>query len=95
MFNIYFKVYSEKVWGIDCVASVLNGSTADQWSFLAKAIRKRLFKMSGRKIPTSWMNFSIPTSYRRISERLRDGIEVLNEVMLNAAVEKIYIRMQR
>ena len=92
MFNIYFKVYSEKVWGIDCsrisaewVDRRINGLS------LAKAIRNAYSKMSGRKIPTLVDEFLYPDfGIGRISERLRDGIDVLNEVMLNAAVEKIY-----
>ncbi len=91
MFDIYFKVYSEKVWGIDCsrisaewVDRRINGLS------LAKAVRNAFSKVSGRKIPTLVDEFLYPAlGIGRIAERLKEGIEVLNKVVLDAGVEEI------
>jgi len=92
MFNIYFKVYSEKVWGIDCsrisaewVDRRINGLS------LAKALKNAFFRVSGKKIPTLVDSFFYPKlGIGRISDRLKDEIEVCNDVMLDTRVEAIH-----
>ena len=92
MFDIYFKVYSEKVWGIDCsrisaewVDRRINGLS------LGKALKNAFFRASGKKIPTLVDKFFYPElGIGRISERLRDGIEVCNDVLLDTRVEAIH-----
>jgi protoporphyrinogen oxidase len=77
MFNIYFKEYSEKVWGIDCsrisaewVAQRIKGLS------LAKAVKSAFFKVSGRDLPSLVDSFVYPKlGIGRISERLREEIE--------------------
>ncbi len=91
MFNIYFREYSEKVWGIPCgrisaewVAQRISGLS------LAKAVKNAFFKMSGRDLPTLADRFLYPRlGIGRIAERLREEIETLNQVNTGAAVEKI------
>lgn len=91
MFDIYFKVYSEKVWGIDCsrisaewVDRRINGLS------LAKALKNAFFRVSGRKIPTLVDEFFYPKlGIGRISDRLKDEIDLDNDVMLNTKVETI------
>lgn len=77
MFNIYFKQYSEKVWGIDCqkisekwVEKRIHGLS------LWKALKNAFFKFSGRSIPTLADTFIYPRlGIGRISDRFREEIE--------------------
>lgn len=92
MFDIYFKVYSEKVWGIDCsrisaewVDRRINGLS------LAKALKNAFLRVSGKKIPTLVDEFFYPKlGIGRISERLKDEIVVNNSVLLDTRVESIH-----
>lgn len=93
MYEIYFKVYSEKVWGIDCrdisaewVDRRISGLS------LGKAIMNAFSKAGGRKIPTLVDEFLYPElGIGRMSERLKEDIEVSgNNVYLNAGVKAIY-----
>ncbi len=92
MFDIYFKVYSEKVWGIPCntisaewVDRRINGLS------LAKAIRNAFSRVSGRKIPTLVDEFLYPSlGIGRISDRLKEEIELSNMVLLETSVEAIH-----
>ena len=91
MFDIYFKVYSEKVWGIPCntisaewVDRRINGLS------LATAIRNAFSRVSGRKIPTLVDEFLYPElGIGRISDRLKEEIELLNTVRMDTRVEAI------
>ncbi len=88
MFNIYFKEYSEKVWGIDCsrisatwVAQRIKGLS------LAKAVKNALFKVSGKDLATLTDSFYYPSlGIGRLSDRLRDEIEKSNEVFTDAGI---------
>lgn len=92
MFSIYFKEYSEKVWGIDCsrisadwVSQRIRGLS------LSKAVKNAFFKFSGRDIPTLADRFDYPQlGIGRISERLKDEIERDNAVFTNTRVERIH-----
>ena len=92
MFDLYFKVYSEKVWGIDCsrismdwVAQRIRGLS------LAGAIKNAFFKFSGRDIPSLADRFSYAElGIGRISDRLREEIERHGPVLTNTRVERIY-----
>ncbi len=91
MFDIYFKEYSEKVWGIDCsdisaawVAQRIKGLS------LAKAIKNAFFKFSGRDLATLTDRFDYPSlGIGRLSDRLKEEIEASNTVFTNARVERI------
>jgi protoporphyrinogen oxidase len=91
MFNIYFKDYSEKVWGIDC------GSISAEWVAqrikglsLAKAVKNAFFKFSGKDIPTLADRFLYPErGIGRLSDRLKDEIEKRNEVITGTRVVRI------
>ncbi len=91
MFNIYFREYSEKVWGIDCsrisaewVAQRIKGLS------LSSAIKNAFFKFSGRDLATLADRFFYPElGIGRISERLREEIERKNNVYTGTAVEQI------
>jgi len=92
MFNIYFKEYSEKVWGIDCsrisaewVAQRIKGLS------LAKAVKNAFFKFSGKDLPTLADRFIYPKlGIGRISERLKEEIEKTGEVRTGTRVERLH-----
>ncbi|MCC6347345.1 MAG: FAD-dependent oxidoreductase, partial [Nitrospirales bacterium] len=92
MFRIYFKEYSEKVWGLDCsrisvdwVAQRIRGLS------LTKAIKNAFFTFSGRDIPSLVDEFDYPSlGIGRISDRLREEIERSNSVFTGACVERIH-----
>lgn len=77
LFDIYFKQYSEKVWGIGC------GSISAEWVArrirglsLSKAVMNAFFRMKGRDIPSLVDEFLYPRlGIGRISDRLREEIE--------------------
>jgi len=91
MFTLYFKEYSEKVWGIDCsrisatwVAQRIKGLS------LAKALKNAFFKFSGRDLATLTDSFTYPSlGIGRISDRLRDEIEKSGHVHTGAKVVRI------
>ncbi len=77
MFTIYFKEYSEKVWGIDCsrisaawVAQRIKGLS------LARAMKNAFIRASGKDLATLTDRFFYPKlGIGRLSERLREEIE--------------------
>jgi len=91
LFDIYFREYSEKVWGIECsricmewVAQRINGLS------LVTAIKNAFLKFSGRDIATLADRFFYPKlGIGRISERLKDGIERRNPVFMNTEVIRL------
>jgi len=91
MFTLYFKEYSEKVWGIDCsrisatwVAQRIKGLS------LAKALKNAFFKFSGRGLATLTDSFTYPSlGIGRISGRLRDEIEKTGDVHTGTKVIRI------
>jgi protoporphyrinogen oxidase len=91
MFDIYFKEYSEKVWGIECsrisaewVAQRIKGLS------LGKAIKNAFFKFSGTNLPTLADSFIYPQlGIGRISERLAEKINESNKVFTDTCVERI------
>ena len=91
MFTLYFKEYSEKVWGIDCsrisaawVAQRIQGLS------LAKAVKNAFFKFSGKGLPTLTDTFTYPSlGIGRISDRLRDEIEKSGDVHTGTKVVRI------
>jgi len=91
MFNIYFKEYSEKVWGIDCkrisvdwVAQRIRGLS------LGAALRNAFFKLGGTNVPSLVDRFDYPRlGIGRIAERLREEIEKENVVNTGISIKKI------
>jgi len=99
MFDIYFKEYSEKVWGIDCsrisaewVAQRIRGLS------LAKAVKSAFSKFSGKDIPSFADRFIYPElGIGRISDRLREEIEKHNNVFTDSGVVRVkhsYFRIE-
>ena len=91
MFDIYFREYSEKVWGIKCdrisaewVEQRIRGLS------LSKAIRNAFFKMNGKDLPTLADMFFYPQlGIGRISDRLKEEIDRHNDVFTETSVERI------
>lgn len=91
MFDIYFKEYSEKVWGMDC-----SGISAEWVSqrikglSLAKAVKNAFFRLNGKDLPTLVDQFSYPSlGIGRISDRLREEIERGGDVFTGTKVERL------
>ncbi len=90
MFRLYFREYSEKVWGIECnkmseewVAQRIKGLS------LSVAIRNAFFK-SQQPVATLIERFLYPKlGIGRISERLQEEIRKSGEIFLNARVTRI------
>jgi len=91
LFNIFFKEYSEKVWGVDCscmsqecVAQRIKGLS------LGAAIRNAFCRFDGINILTLVDKFIYPSKgIGRISERLKEEIVKENSVLLNVRVEQL------
>jgi len=92
MFNLYFKNYSEKVWGIDCqniskdwVAKRIDGLSL--WQF----IQHSLVKFRTNKVKTLTDTFSYPRlGIGQLSDRMNDLIITRNSVRTEASVDKIF-----
>ncbi len=91
MFDIYFKEYSEKVWGIDC--NRISAEWVDQriqGLSLSKAIANAAFKKRTGEIPTLVDSFMYPRlGIGRISDVLKAGIEKSGRVFTRTRVEQI------
>lgn len=91
MFDIYFKEYSEKVWGIECsrisaewVAQRIRGLS------LAKAVKSAFSKFSGNDMPSFVERFIYPElGIGRISDRFREEIEKHNNVFTDTGVVRV------
>lgn len=91
MFNIYFKEYSEKVWGIDCdkiseswVSKRIEGLS------LGVAIKNAFFKFSGSGVNSLIDRFIYPPEgIGRLSENLKAEIEEDNTVLTNTKAYRI------
>jgi protoporphyrinogen oxidase len=91
MFNLYFKEYSEKVWGLDCdriseewVAQRIKGLS------LTVAVREALFKSKSRKVATLIERFLYPElGIGRISDRLQEEIKKNSPVYTSCSAVQI------
>ncbi|MDH5542003.1 MAG: FAD-dependent oxidoreductase [Nitrospinota bacterium] len=92
MFNLYFKGYSEKVWGIESsrisqewVSQRIKGLS--MWS----ALKNAFFKFSGGDIDTLADSFIYPeTGIGEISDNLMRSLGNGNAVFSGARVEKVF-----
>jgi protoporphyrinogen oxidase len=91
MFNIYFKEYSEKVWGIDC------SRISEEWVSkrieglsLGVAVKNAFFKFSGQTVNSLIDKFIYPSAgIGQISDNLKDEIEKDNSVLTNTKAYRI------
>lgn len=92
MFELYFRQYSEKVWGIDCkeismewVAGRIDGLS------LWKAVKNSLFKLKNGSIRTLTDKFYYPLQgIGQLSERLKEEIERENTLLTGCEVAQIH-----
>ena len=91
MFELYFRDYSEKVWGIGC------RDISAQWMAervqglsLGTAVRRALWPR-GPALPTLVDRFLYPRfGIGRIAERLREEIGRSGEVLTDARIERVH-----
>ncbi|MEC4685673.1 MAG: FAD-dependent oxidoreductase [Nitrospirota bacterium] len=77
MFDLYFKEYSEKVWGIDC-KSISQEWVSERIKGLSlwEAIKNGFTKVSGKSIKTLADEFIYPPyGIGQLSDNLKEGIE--------------------
>ena len=91
MFDLYFKEYSEKVWGIDCRSISMEWvSRRIEGLSLWKAIKNAFSKQSGRDVDTLADSFLYPaTGIGLISDRLQQAIEEHNRIRTNTRVSRV------
>lgn len=91
MFEIYFKVYSEKVWGIPCTR--ISRSWVEQrirGLSLATALKSAFFKYFGRDIPTLADEFLYPKlGIGRLSDRIGEEVAKAGSVYTSSPVETV------
>lgn len=91
MFDLYFKEYSEKVWGISCREISMEWvSRRIEGLSLWKAIKNAFSKRSGSDIHTLADSFLYPArGIGLISDRLQQAIEEHNRVRTNTRVSRV------
>ena len=91
LFNLYFRDYSEKVWGIGCrdISAEWMAQRVQGLS-LGAAIR-RAFLKRGPELPTLTDRFLYPRlGVGRIAERLREEIEPFCEILTDTRVVRLH-----
>lgn len=91
MYGLYFKDYSEKVWGIDC------NNIAKEWIAqriqglsLGEAVKSALLKKADNKYTTLVDQFIYPhLGIGAISDRLQEGIADSNEVLTQTSLVRL------
>ncbi len=91
MFRIYFREYSEKIWGVEC------GRISMEWVeqrirglSLGRAVKQALFKSGGGDIATLAEEFLYPPlGIGQIAEKMRDEIDRENRVLPNVRAERL------
>jgi len=92
MYEIFFKNYTEKVWGGPCSqGSAIWASQRIKGMSLLSTIRETIFP-SKKERPVSLIpHFKYPAhGIGRISERMKQEIEKKNQIRLNSGVAKIF-----
>jgi len=91
LFNIYFKEYSEKIWGIDC------NRICKQWVehriqglSLGVAIKNALLRSAGTELCTLASKFLYPPlGIGQIAENMKMEVDKNNSVLTNANIVQI------
>jgi protoporphyrinogen oxidase len=92
LFNLYFKQYSEKVWGVGCdrisadwVAQRIRGLS------LGVALKNAFFKVCGKDLPTLADHFLYPSlGVGRIAERLLESTGELGTLHSDTRVTRVH-----
>jgi protoporphyrinogen oxidase len=92
MFDLYFREYSEKVWGIPC-ARISESWVARriQGLSLGAAVKHAFFKMAGREIPTFADRFHYPAlGIGRLADRFAEEVaDADGKIMTSARIERV------
>jgi protoporphyrinogen oxidase len=92
LFSIFFKQYSEKVWGIDC--SRISAEWVNrriQSLSLFKAITHAVLKKKAAQLPTLVDSFVYPTlGIGRIADRLAAGIQRSGRIYTDTRIVRIH-----
>ncbi|MDX1763052.1 MAG: FAD-dependent oxidoreductase [bacterium] len=97
MFDLYFKDYSEKVWGIGCNAIDMDwiAQRIDGLS-LSQVIKTAFSKVRGREVKTLTDTFHYPRwGIGQLADKLGEAIGKTNRVMTGTAVTRIHHRSHR
>ncbi|MFV1997842.1 MAG: FAD-dependent oxidoreductase, partial [Acidiferrobacterales bacterium] len=95
LFDIYFREYSEKVWGIDCNQICMEWMEQRiQKLSLGKAIKKALFKYRGNSRSSDERTLASEFLYPsmgigRIADRLKEEIEKNSSVLTHSRIVRI------
>lgn len=91
LFDVYFKEYSEKVWGIGCRSISADWAAQRiQGLSVGAAVRNAFLRDRGGAIRTLAERFLYPSlGIGRIAERLREEIERENEVLCGVEVSRL------
>ncbi len=92
MFDLYFKDYSEKVWGTGCgniskewVEQRINGLS--MWA----TVKNAFFKFSGKNIDTLADSFIYPKyGIGQIAEKMKEEISRSGNVLTKTSVDRVY-----
>jgi len=92
MFDLYFKQYSEKVWGIDC------GNISQEWVAqrikglsLWEVVKNSCFRLRGRKVDTLADGFLYPSlGIGAIADSFRRYLSREHSVLTSSGVRKIF-----
>ena len=97
LFDLYFRDYSEKVWGIGCrEISALWMAQRVQGLSLGEAIRRALISRRGPELPTLTDRFLYPRlGIGRIAERLREEVERTGAVLTDTRVIRVHHKGRR
>lgn len=91
LFDIYFKEYSEKIWGIDCRHICMEWMEQRiRGLSLGTAIKQALFKSNGRELKTLASEFLYPSrGIGQLAEKLKGAIEESNSVLTDSSIVRI------
>ncbi|HEB49424.1 MAG TPA: FAD-dependent oxidoreductase [Desulfobulbus sp.] len=91
MFELYFKAYSEKVWGIRCdrISRDWVARRIDNLS-LARFVRHAFLRFGAGRVKTLSDTFLYPRQgIGQLADRLHEGIVAANRVRTSAVVEQV------
>ncbi|MBI3393901.1 MAG: FAD-dependent oxidoreductase [Nitrospirae bacterium] len=91
LYNVYFKEYSEKVWGIDCERICMEWiDQRIQGLSLRRAIKEAFLGSNGGGMATLADRFLYPAGgIGRIAENLQEGIERNGRVLTDARIGEL------
>lgn len=91
LFDLYFREYSEKIWGIGCREVSAEWMAQRVQGLSLGGVMRRALDSRGADLPTLAQRFLYPRrGIGRIAERLREELERSGEVLTDARVVRIH-----